>query len=725
MEHRNHTFWVEAGNRHKLLESLRKIAQKVLGAVPEPDSLIPLVKKWLLNKDNGPWLIVVDGLDNEEFASSIKAFMPILENQPGKILITTTNRGLLKHFVDLKPSAGQCIEVGKLTEQESLDLFRWHNEDVLTDDKMSKFLSTIALPVLIKLIAKHMLEFKIPTSVMYRRFATKRAGLPGLVNQLYDQNHDIFSPLVPGRYDPSAGKKVIKIWQNPTLKLLGELSCLNHARIESELIKTQYEQKDHDDKLAEILGRLENCSFIGKDEHQNYFMSEFVQREVQRRIKNQWDVATLLELHGSALCMLLVRYHDDRKESADSERRSYHLKIRFMPHFDRFLDFVKEHQKSLKSFTGFKFKDRMAASVILFAEVFMDEGRYEDASCVLVFTSMLYRSGKYRHRLVRLLVQAYILPPLARTKKKEWLQSEKLLKDSIHECEGMDKSEERWLSTLTLSDLYIRARHPSKALEQLESLQEFSLNIKRGSPDIFKRKGSKLDESTQRILVVNLRIGEAKAFLMHAKLSNKENARGKGDSYLKKAESAFEEAKIAIGHWFPSQAEWIQIEEGLGNVLCERGAHADLQKADQIFSKLNKRLEIESNAPKRSWSQKKLWDVQCRTAAVWLKMGYPPLKKQAVKKLEKALQQYENCYGTKNDHTRTCAFLLRDAIECTDGERARELQKMYDLNKVNFEDPFCNNGNETGNTALRKIVSVILVGSILLFWVNPAAWSFI
>lgn len=718
VEHRIHTFWVEAGNRHKLLESLRKIAEKVHGAVLEPDSVIDVIRTWLLNKDNGPWLIVLDGLNSEEFASSIKAFMPVLEpSHAGQILITTTNRGLLKNFVKLKPSEGQCIEVDKLTEQESLDLFRWYNEDVLTDEEMSKLLSKAALPVFIKMLANHMLEFKIPTLDMYRHLTTQRAEFPDLVNQLFDENHDIFRPLVTARSDE---KRPIKGWPNPTLKLLGELSCFNNARIESELIETQFEEKDRDDKLAVMLGRLENCSFIGKANHRNYFMHEFVQREVRRRIKNQWDVATLLRLHGSALGMLYSRYHDDKvqwKESDDNHQRTYHLKLRFMPHFERFLDFVREHQKS-KNFAGFELQDRMVASVITFAQVFMDEGRYEDASCVLEFTRRLYRRRTHRYELIRLLVKAYTLPPLARARKSEWLKSETILKDSIQECEQEHMSKEKWLCALALSDLYTRARHPAKALNQLKSLQDFTLTIKRDSPEIIKRGIPKLDEDTARILAVNRRIGEAKAFLLHAKLLKTDHAGGKRTDYLKKAENAFEEAKIAVRYWFHDQAEWIQIEEGLGSVFCECGTHEDLKKAEDIFQKLNARLEKECNASKRSLSQKKLWDVRCRTAVVWLKTGLTLPADAAVKRLEEALQHYENCYGPKNDHTRTCAYHLKDAIRRTDCKRAKELQKMYGLNKVNFEDPFPDDGNETGKLPLRKIVKYILFGSILLYLCN-------
>ncbi|KAF2465668.1 uncharacterized protein BDR25DRAFT_345891 [Lindgomyces ingoldianus] len=716
-EHRIHTFWVEAGNRHKLLESLRKIAEKVHGAVFEPDSAIDIVRTWLLNKDNGPWLIVLDGLNSEEFASSIKAFMPVLEpSHAGQILITTTNRGLLKHFVKLKPSEGQCIEVDNLREQESLDLFRWYNEDVLTDEEMSKFLSKVALPVFIKMLANHMLEFKIPMSDMYQHLTTKRAEFPDLVNQLFDENHDIFRPLVTARCDE---KRPIRGLTNPTLKLLGELSCLNNARIESELIETQFEEKDRD-KLAVMLGRLENCSFIGKDNDRNYFMHEFVQREVRRRIKKQWDVATLIRLHGSALCMLYVRYRDDKaqwKELDDNHQRTYHLKLRFIPHFERFLDFVKEHPKS-KSFAGFELQDRMVASVITFAQVFMEEGRYEDASCVLEFTHRLYRQRTYRYELIRLLVQAHTLPPLARARKSEWLKSETLLKDSIQECEQEHMSKERWLCALALSDLYARARHPAKALNQLKSLQDCSLTIKRGVPEIIKRGNPKLDEDTARILAVNRRIGEAKAFLLHARLLKADHAGGKRTDYLKKAENAFEEAKTAVSDWFRDQAEWIQIEEGLGSVFCECGTQEDLRKADDIFRKLNSRLEKEFNAPERSLSQKKLWDVRCRTAAVWLKTGFTVSADAAVKRLEEALQHYEKCYGPKNDHTRTCAYHLRDVISRTDSQRAKELQKIYELNMVNFEDPFLDDGNENGKLSLWTIVEYVLFGSMLLYLCN-------
>jgi hypothetical protein len=87
-----------------------------------------------------------------------------------------------------------------------------------------------------------------------------------------------------------------------------------------------------------------------------------------------------------------------------------------MPHFEGLLALFKEFLESQSqhdppSTCDWKCEDRMVLSVITFADVFLDGGRYEDAVCVLDSTHNHYEGTKFQPHLTRRLSKAISLPP--------------------------------------------------------------------------------------------------------------------------------------------------------------------------------------------------------------------------------------------------------------------------------------------------------------------------
>lgn len=110
-----HTFWVQARTMSKLRMSYRAIGRKVGIADEDGQVSRESVKEWLQCEDNGDWLIVFDGLDEDY--KDLSTYCPWNKQ---KVLITTKNRKIaLRYCEPNRVMKLDCLEV-----EDSLALFK-------------------------------------------------------------------------------------------------------------------------------------------------------------------------------------------------------------------------------------------------------------------------------------------------------------------------------------------------------------------------------------------------------------------------------------------------------------------------------------------------------------------------------------------------------------------------------------------------------------------------
>jgi hypothetical protein len=123
-------FWIQASNVDRLEQGFRELAEvaDLPGRNDSQVDLFAIVKSYLLKESSRPWLVVLDGLDNEEVmdlslrGSTRQAKPPLLEYLPqsplSTVLITTRTMNVAYEMAELN----DIIEVGPMTEMESTQL---------------------------------------------------------------------------------------------------------------------------------------------------------------------------------------------------------------------------------------------------------------------------------------------------------------------------------------------------------------------------------------------------------------------------------------------------------------------------------------------------------------------------------------------------------------------------------------------------------------------------
>ena len=686
VEDRKHTFWVEADTEARFQQTVRRIGEEIQLEVSEPEDLFVSMNRWLSNSMNGPWIMVVDGLDNSAVAAALKRLLP---RDSGQILITSKNRAILNSLDDFLPLHERkqvCLQIESLAVSESRRVFQWHNDGVLlSNSEMEDLFSKFSSPVLIKLLAKYFSNNNVTTSQLYKSIKDgKSLEFDQRVYEELSKEYLIFEPLINSMPRLLAPSIKSCQWPSAELRLLGELSCLNKDEIDFRLIQQNYENET---RLLEMMGLLENCSYIGKGRNDNvqyYFMHETVQKLIRQWVLAEMGFETLLDLYATALCMLITLYKDDKSNEADAKkirRSSYLWKLRFMAHFDRFLDFAREFSTNLDRLSHSRCSDRVVHCVITFSHVYLDEGRYDDAARVLELTRKLYKGTKYRPHLVRHLSKAYILRPLLGLHEEERSKAAIMLTEVISECVDPGASEQRWLCILDLADVSCKSLRPKDASDALERLQEVSVETNGGAPKL-RRRGKKIFEETVELkLAIMKRIAEAKVHTARANCATNPAVRNKE---CRKAYEAYSDAKSAISSWLPGEGTWaLEAEEQMAKVLCKMDNPDSTGEAIRIFEKLFQRLQADFHAPNRAWSQKRLWDIECQIACAQLRLGAGRVG-PAVQTLERVLRSYEMCYGKRggqhDEHTRACAHYLCEAYRKTgNASKAQEIEKRYSL----------------------------------------------
>ena len=706
---RRHTFWLEAGTESRLRQTVLRAAECISITISESEDSLAAFKRWLDEPSKGPWIMVVDGLDSLPVARLVKGILP---KKTGQILITANRREILD---ELGIQNEFCIPVGVLELSARRDLFQAYNDDVLDTTDMDKMLKEYELPFLLKTVANYLQKSGISTSTWFE--AMKSGDIYQSLKHLLKDRlsyHRVFLPLIA---DASQDTRLDYFPKDPPqfrefpsapFKLLAEMSCFNKDEIDLSLIQQNYENQT---RLLEMLGFLQGCTLIGKGKGKNanrYFMHESIQEMVRMWVEQSMGPRSLLELHETALCMLLARYKSDKKKG-DAPRSTYILKLRYMPHFERFLQFIKTCKKE-DSFPGYECSDNMVQAAITFIHVYLDEGRCADAACILEFTRCLYTKGfKFKPQLSRHLSKAYTLSPLAREQRYVYVQAADYLKEVVNEWADQPGGvKQKWLCVIELGELYCKFMRPKEAYEVIKTLSEVNLQVDlatkearvmrpagflqalwSGSDHVVqpvmnllgyevKRRSQQRfqDQETEMEFAILKRIAEARINFTLAKLSPPSIRQ----EQLQKAHSAFSDASLAIKSWFPRNKKWIsEVDESIADILRSTGQTDWIMEAVGIYRDIMRPLIPEIEDAKRVDSQKDKWRIDCKIACAQLQLD-PVSKKAAINALNILVASYESSDrlrdGNNSEDVRACAYLLQDAYR-----QAGEIQKAEDIEK--------------------------------------------
>ncbi|KAK2589403.1 hypothetical protein QQS21_012920 [Conoideocrella luteorostrata] len=194
-------FWVHASNAARFEQSLRDIATciKVPGRHDLKADIFQLVHDWLRDARQGPWVIILDNVDDASFLNSpvpgseAEAMMAetlnskqliacIPQCQHGSVLITSRSRGAALELVEY----ADIITIEPMDEKDALQLFR--NKLGQSDDENCVAELARALehmPLAIVQAAAYILQRKPRCSVQkyldeFRNSDKRKTGLLGL-----------------------------------------------------------------------------------------------------------------------------------------------------------------------------------------------------------------------------------------------------------------------------------------------------------------------------------------------------------------------------------------------------------------------------------------------------------------------------------------------------------------------------------------------------------------
>ena len=99
--------------------------------IPKDANTLRAVKKWLGDKKNGPWVMVIDGIDDTRVAKKMYKTLPQDRDGRvlGQVLITTKDRDVLTYFLEASEQ-DYFIHVGDLKAADNRKIFTSHARKV-------------------------------------------------------------------------------------------------------------------------------------------------------------------------------------------------------------------------------------------------------------------------------------------------------------------------------------------------------------------------------------------------------------------------------------------------------------------------------------------------------------------------------------------------------------------------------------------------------------------
>ena len=292
------TFWVHASSKARLEQSYAEIAAAVgiLGAGNGTADVLQLVSDWLADKDNGPWLLILDNADDETVLLDPAKTDPLVGVKPvkrrlldyvprgghGTVLMTTRDRNCA---LKLAGFHGTPTEVTYMTLDESVDLLRKKLPEALQEEALELVKELGNVPLAISQASAY-IKMVPPFSILsyletFRRSDENQAAL------LKEDGGDL-------RRDPGVSNAVITSWalsfhqirkKSPrSADLLSLMSYFNRQAIPQSLVQGDVDDILFHKDLAPIL----SFSLIRAETGENSFeMHRLVQTAMQHWLQNE------------------------------------------------------------------------------------------------------------------------------------------------------------------------------------------------------------------------------------------------------------------------------------------------------------------------------------------------------------------------------------------------------------------------------------------------------
>ncbi|KAF2789212.1 hypothetical protein K505DRAFT_284791 [Melanomma pulvis-pyrius CBS 109.77] len=713
-EVRKHTFWVNAETLVDMQYSYMQIGQAIKlfdDGRANTEKVLEQVNKWLEDGSNGPWIMVIDGLDVASEAAEIKRNLP--EQGCGQILITTRNRGLVQEFVLFHKGAG--IEVERPDEEDCMRIHKYYTDKNLfkkftkhTDD----LLDLLWFPKLIKeatnyMNIHHMYPKDLFEDITDRGFSEIDAFSPHFVEYLLE-------PLVPHSLADA------ERWPRE-VKVLVRFAFFDTGGIDFELIDLVKRESGFENchNLRQILATLRNCSLINtvtQDDRTIYSINKTIQLAVLEWIEKEQGRIGLLKIYDKALSMM-YRYYQERRNGgkknankktgslAQHQGSSFKYKEMLLPHFERFLAFATKKSSPLQ----FSFADRAVQAIILFSRPLLDQDRHGDAIHVLEYAqahssvdvdglpeAKAQRRQRIHFWLGRQLVKAYISRPPDDMSWSYWEKAEKLVirllkeaKESANNSSGYMWAGNpvlAWEISLDLVRVYWESKRLHEAEQQLGLMDQIKVQLEDGKvkfPAIKDIVPALEDPAAQNVeamaersntlkkLAIQVKQEEGLLHLATGRKHASQKAPGLARDCWKAARDALSTAELALRQSLPEEKEmqsFVAVHIAVANTKI--GTREALRKAEQTLTDELKKVQRDYGP-----DCQRAWEMERKLNAVRLQ-GDKSQISVAMNSSMMLLGFYEETFGENSGPAIKCASQLREAYV-----KLGRLQDAHDLAK--------------------------------------------
>lgn len=381
----------------KLDLSCQEIKTKI-GCQEGPDLLLS-IKAWLEDDSNGPWVLIVDGLDDIRYASELHPKLPRAKR--GRTIITTRNWDVLIRFTRGKEAA--TIPVKDLPVEDARKIF----DDIVkgchstyqppTNKQFRELFNLVHTPLFVKWTAEYIIRIRGgPTEIgeliadlKTRISHVERLDFTNEQESKQERLYQIFSFFLcpfANSHDVSSEEFI----------LLGTLACFSSDDLSFEAFKGLCET---DGEARSYLGKYTSFSFIsprnpstpGQHDYKMHdLVSEFILRYISQLSNSETKT---MECFGWMLDRIFKMYCDQKRtiyqtEASQIRRDSFFWKRPFLSHFEEFSKYVHrlEREKGVDwQIAGWKCKPRIAQSIITFTKAFAYSNRIDDAIKLLQF----------------------------------------------------------------------------------------------------------------------------------------------------------------------------------------------------------------------------------------------------------------------------------------------------------------------------------------------------
>ncbi|KAJ4299795.1 hypothetical protein N0V90_005041 [Kalmusia sp. IMI 367209] len=752
-EERKHTFWVNADSKRSLENSYEEIGEVLQwdnSRLLDRMFIYNEVKKWLEDKSNGPWIMVLDGLDSSQVAEDIEPLLPV--SGSGQILVTARDRECLGAICDWK-----CREIKPPELEVSLNIFRLHLKPEFDDEDLEgtyELLKTLWLPLVIKMAATYMNRKQKLNWNM--RKDLKSYGFRQIA-QFGESQHMKFMKYFLRPLTHQSNKKRKHM---PEMNLLCFLACLSKDKIGLKLIQANYE--DHA-ALDTRLANLVNCAFIERIGQDSFRMHKFVQdgviawiRETNKTNKEKG----LMDCLTTALGALYKRYDEKKREYELGDkvlplyRSSFELKVPFMPHFARFVEFIRTPRAG--RIPDFNFPARALECVETFSRVYMDEGRPQEAVKVLEFawahseeqpkisyangdTRLNMMSGSNKNDMVKVIAKTRLGRTLADAYTRrgfdgDLVQAKSLLRGRLESLEQLnlqfpsDDHAKRemllWELRLDLVRLYWETGRFAAAREELRNLDLLEFYFK---GKVFRfRRPERLPASIEtkesvrkKAKHIGIRRKQYEGLLClaagneHVKTGwpwSRWQARGDWIA----ANRALSDAREASKQWLPAEKEFlVDIESNIADVNLHLARL--LVDADELLQKTEKMLEqhIENLREESIASENRVLEAERKLVQVRIERKGHDIHDE-IDTLKRIITACKTRFGKESAQTRSCARILEKAyVKVGRRDEAHKLQREFDL------PPIVTDELVSQSRIGRLILSLVALSAPLFM---PSAW---